>query len=112
MPAFTEVQHGAVRILRPGGPLVQEEAEALCARALEAAAPALGRLAIDMAEAKYIDSAGLEAMLDIADELALSGQTLRLAGTAPTVREVLEITGLAHKFEYHDDATSAVRSFL
>lgn len=112
MPALTQAQHGAVQVFRPEGPLTQEDALALRDGSLEAAGPALGRVVIDMTEAKYIDSAGLEALLDIADELAQCGQTLRLAGTAPTVREVLEITGLAQKFEYHEDATSAVRSFL
>lgn len=112
MPALTEIRHGAVLVLRPGGPLVQEDAQSLRERAADAVGPALGRIAIDMADAMYVDSAGLEAMLDIAEDLARAGQTLRLSGVAPTVREVLEITGLAQKFEYHDDPTSAVRSFL
>lgn len=112
MPALTEIQHGAVLVLRPEGPLVQDDAQALRDRAMLAAGPMLGRLAIDMAEAKYVDSAGLEAMLDIAEQLAGCGQTLRLAGVVPTVREILEITGQAQRYEYYDDTTSAVRSFL
>ena len=112
MSGLSETQHGAVLVLRPEGPLVQEYSEALRGRALAAAGPMLGRLAVDMAEAKYVDSAGLEAMLDIAEHLAGCGQTLRLAGTAETVREVLEITGLSQQFEYYDDTTAAVRSFL
>lgn len=112
MPGLTEIQHGAVLVLRPEGPLVQDDAQTLRDKALQAAGPTLGRLAIDMVEAKYVDSAGLEAMLDIAETLAGCGQTLRLAGTVQTVREVLEITGLAQRFEYYEDTTTAVRSFL
>ena len=112
MATLTEIKHGAVRVFRPEGPLVQEDADTLRSRALEAAGPALGRVAIDMVEAKYVDSAGLEALLDIADRLAQCGQTLRLIGLAATVREVLLITELAQKFEYYDDTNSAVRSFL
>ena len=40
------------------------------------------------------------------------GQTLRLAAVSQTVREVLDVTGLINRFEYHDDANLAVRSFL
>ncbi|XAL98855.1 STAS domain-containing protein [Phycisphaeraceae bacterium D3-23] len=112
MPALTEIKHGAVQVLRPEGPLVLEDADTLRSRALAAAGPALGRLAIDMVEAKYVDSNGLEALLDIADRLATCGQTLRLVNITPTVREVLAITGLAQKFEYFEDTNSAVRSFL
>ncbi|MFI4860495.1 MAG: STAS domain-containing protein [Phycisphaerales bacterium JB063] len=112
MAALTEIKHGAVQVLRPEGPLVLEDAEILRARAIAAAGPALGRVVLDMVEAKYVDSEGLEALLDISDRLASCGQTLRLVNVTATVREVLQITGLSQKFEYHDDANSAVRSFL
>ncbi|MEM9413967.1 MAG: STAS domain-containing protein [Planctomycetota bacterium] len=112
MPALTEIKHGAVQVLRPEGPLVLEDADQLRARGLDAVGSTLGRLAIDMSEAKYVDSKGLEALLDIADRLASCGQTLRLVGITPTVREVLLLTEIEQQFEYYENTNSAVRSFL
>jgi len=112
MSAITEQCHGAVLVLRADGPLVQDDARILRERATEAVGGTMGRLAVDLAGSPYIDSEGLEALLDIADRMADCGQTLRLAGVTATVREVLEITALAQRFEYYDDTTEAVRSFL
>lgn len=110
--AVTEQRHGAVMVLRPDGPFVQEQAQAMGEAAMQKVRPMLGRLVIDMAPSPYIDSVGLETLLDIADAMDKCGQTLRLAGVSQTVREVMDLTGLINRFEYHDDANLAVRSFL
>lgn len=92
--------------------MVQEDALAFGGRAANVAGPALGRVVIDLSAAPYVDSVGLEALLDLSDQLEACGQTLRLACVSATVREVLDITGLTHRFEYFDDTNTAVRSFL
>ncbi len=112
MPGITEQRHGAVVVVKPSGPLVLEDASALSQATLGRARELLGRLTIDMSAAAYIDSVGLETLLDLADELDACGQTLRLAGVSQTVREVFDLTGLTNRFEYHDDVNLAVRSFL
>lgn len=112
MSTITEQRQGAVTVLKPEGPFVQEQAEALASSALPRVKPLLGRMVVDMAASPYIDSAGLETLLDIADEMDKCGQTLRLAAVSATIREVFELTELTNRFEYHDDANSAVRSFL
>jgi anti-anti-sigma regulatory factor len=47
-----------------------------------------------------------------ADELSQNGQLLRLCTVSETLREVLELTELAGRFEYFPDVTDATRSFL
>jgi len=101
-----------VVVLRPESPLLQDDVAAFISRAAEVAGPAMGRIVIDLTNAPYIDSAGLEALLDLSDLLEARGQTLRLAGASGTVREVLELTGLHAHFEYFADTNTAVRSFL
>ena len=112
MAAITEQRQGAVVVLRPEAPLILEDAIAFGARAAEVAGPAMGRVVIDLSNAPYIDSTGLEALLDLSDRLESRGQTLRLAGLSATIREVLELTGLQSRFEYFADTNTAVRSFL
>ena len=112
MPGITEQRHGAVAVLKPDGPCIQEQAQSLSESALQKVRPLMGRVVIDLSASPYVDSLGLETLLDLADEMDQCGQTLRLAGVSATVREVLGLTGLTNRFEFHDDANLAVRSFL
>lgn len=112
MPGITEQRHGAVAVVKPDGPLAQELAGELSESTLGRSRALLGRLVIDMSASPYVDSGGLETLLDLADEMDRCGQTLRLASVSATVREVLELTGLTNRFEYHEDTNLAVRSFL
>ncbi|MEM1356157.1 MAG: STAS domain-containing protein [Planctomycetota bacterium] len=112
MAAITELRQGAVVVLRPEAPLVQDDAGAFSTRATEVAGPAMGRVVIDLSTAPYIDSAGLESLLDLSDLLETKGQTLRLCDVSGTVRDVLDLTALLPRFEYFADTNTAVRSFL
>lgn len=107
-----EHRHGAVTVLAPAGPLVQEVARAVRDRALAIAERSLGRLVLDASAVAYADSAGLETLVEISETLADSGQALRLAAANETLREVLELTEIAGLFEHYEDVNAAVRSFL
>ncbi len=109
---ITEERHGAVTVVKPNGPLVGEDAEKLRARLEEAIRRSLGRLVLDSTAIAFVDSAGLEALYDVSDLLAASGQSLRLVGVNETVREVFDLTDTASRFECFGDVQSAVRSFL
>jgi anti-anti-sigma regulatory factor len=50
--------------------------------------------------------------VDVTDQLSASGRVLKLCAPNATVREVLDLTGAVESFEYYDDVTTAVRSFL
>lgn len=112
MAGITEHRHGAVLVVKPDGPLIQDDAKAMASATAGKGRETLGRIAVDLSASPYVDSIGLETLLDLADELNTCGQTLRLAGVSATVREVLELTGLTNRFEFHDDVNLAVRSFL
>lgn len=105
-------RQGAVTVLRPRGPLITEDADVVRHKGGEAIADSLGRLVIDASAIVYIDSKGIEALLDLADELSDAGQVLKLSGTNETMREALEITETSVMFEHFEDVQSAVRSFL
>jgi anti-anti-sigma factor len=108
----SEVIKGAVKVLKPRGPLVGADADNFKRTALEAAGSNLGRIVIDTSAVPYADSRGLEVLAEMADELSSSGLTLKLCETNETMREVLDLTELSSLFEYYEDMNAAVRSFL
>jgi stage II sporulation protein AA (anti-sigma F factor antagonist) len=107
-----EQRHGAVTVVKPQGPLILAEAEQFSRHVSEVMLRSLGRFVIDASAVPYVDSQGLESLVQATDELAASGRSLRICGAGETIREVLELTGLSDRFEHYEDVTTAVRSFL
>ena len=107
-----EQLHGAITVLRPEGPLVGDDADQFKQRAMEVVQNTLGRCVIDASGVPYVDSRGLEVLVDINDRMFQTGQALRLCGESDTVRQAMELTGLSPAFEYFADVPDAVRSFL
>ncbi len=105
-------RHGAVMILRPDGPLVAADVDPLAAGMSQAMNDNLGRVVLDLAAVPFVDSRGLEVLLDLTEAASRGGRALKLCGVNPTIRQVLELTGIVSSFEHFEDATSAVRSFL
>ena len=105
-------KQGAVTVLKPVGALTATDAEGFRAKIRDAADAALGRIVVDAAGVPFVDSAGLEALLTVSEQLGAAGRSLKLCGVNPTIREVLEMTGLADAFEHFADVTTGVRSFL
>ena len=107
-----ESKQGAVTVLKPAGPLIQNDAgefKSVATRVLESS---LGRFVVDLSAIPYIDSQGLETLVDVTEHLANSGQSLKLCAANKTVREVLNLAGIAQLFEHFDDVNTAIRSFL
>lgn len=110
--AIDEQRQGAVTVLRPEGAMTDGDMPALRQRLLQTLDASLGRFVLDMSAVPFIDSKGLETLMDVTEQMNQSGQSLRLCAATPTVREVLELTELAPMFEQFADVISAVRSFL
>jgi anti-sigma B factor antagonist len=108
----TEQRQGAVMILKPEGALILDDVQEFAAHANRAASGSMGRLVIDMSDVAFIDSGGLELLLDITEKLGETGQSLHLCHENKTVREVFQLTDLDQHFEHFEDLTTAVRSFL
>jgi len=105
-------QVGAVTILHPKGPLAQDEVPSFVKLLTDTIGGSFGRLVIDMSGVPLIDSTGLEALLDATETLSQSGQILKMCGTTPLLREVLDLTELDAMFEHYADANAAARSYL
>ncbi len=107
-----EQKRGAVAVLKPDGPLLEADAEEFKRRLLEVLKENLGRIVLDASGIPFVDSKGLESLVDVTNEMGQSGQWLKLCAVDRTLREVLELTGLSSHFEHFEDTNSAVRSFL
>lgn len=107
-----ETRHGAVAVIRPVGPLIREDATQVLERSRQTAERSLGRIVLDMEGVPYADSMGLEALADLAEEMASTGRELKLTGVNETLREVFEVTDLSVLFEHYEDVSAAARSFL
>lgn len=107
-----ELTQGAVMVLKPVGPLTEADAEQFKSRALDLVRRNLGRVVVDAAGIPFLDSRGIEALVDVTEELGQSGRALKLCAPTATVRQVLELTGWSDAFEYFDDVNSGIRSFL
>lgn len=107
-----EQRQGAVTVLRPQGPLALDDALRFKRRAEDALSKNLGRVLIDTSAIPYVDSQGLEALVDLSEQLADSGLALKLCGENETLREVFDLADVAALFEHYEDVNTAVRSFL
>ena len=107
-----EQRQGAVTVLRPAGPLTVGEVKDFRSTVERAISSNLGRFVLDMSAIPYLDSAGLEVLVDLTEALSESGQSLKLCAPNKTIREVLSLTDLAPLFEQFEDVGTAVRSFL
>ncbi|MCR9075633.1 MAG: STAS domain-containing protein [Phycisphaerales bacterium] len=106
-------RHGAVSVVRPDGPVITEDDATLFrTETFNVLGSTLGRFVVDATEMTFVDSNGLEALVDITDEVAAGGSQLKLCGVSETLREILMLTGISKKFQQYEDVQSAVRSFL
>ncbi len=99
-------------VLLPHGPLLEGEVREFAEAVRGARDAARGRVVIDLTDTHFVDSAGLECLLELADEFDAAALPLKLASANETVREVLDLTGLSEEFEHFVDAHDAARSFL
>ena len=107
-----EQKYGAVLVVRPEGPLKSDDAEVFKNRVTRALGESLGRCVIDASAIQFIDSKGLEALVEVNEAVSQTGCLLKLCGANETLREVLELTQLSSQFDQYADLNSAVRSFL
>jgi anti-sigma B factor antagonist len=107
-----ETAQGAVTVLKPVGALTAGDAGDFKIRALGVAEKTLGRIVVDASGVPFVDSLGLEGLVDVTEQLAQGGRALKLCSANNTIREVIQITGWGDSFEFYDDVNEGVRSFL
>lgn len=59
-------------------------------------------LVIDLYNVRFIDTTSMAVLLDLHRALAEEGGRIALAHVRPNLRQYLDVTGLADKFELHE----------
>jgi anti-anti-sigma factor len=106
----SEQVHGNVTILCPHGPLVGEELQDLRRAVETAGASQARRVILDMADVPYLDSGGIEYLLETCNLGVSSFRRPKLAALSETCLEVLELTDVLPRLEVYDTVENALRS--
>ncbi|MCK4340905.1 MAG: STAS domain-containing protein [Phycisphaerae bacterium] len=103
--------HGNVTVLIPHGPLVGEETLDLRHAIESVAAAQAARLVIDLADIPYLDSGGIELLLEMCHVTLSPHQRPKLAALSETCLEALELTDVLPRLEVFDTVENALRSY-
>ncbi len=109
---FQIESQGAVELITPSEALNHENAESLLEMIANQSFSGQPMVVLDLSNVPLVDSAGLEALLDVQQNLREASGTLKLAGLTPLCTDVFRITGLSERFEIYADTKQAVRSFV
>jgi len=105
-------QINGATVIKPNGPLAKADADQFKGIAIEAGMSTPGRIILDASAVPFADSRGLEVLLDITEEIQREhNDVLLLAENNDTLREVMELTGIAGDFEFFEDVAAAAGSF-
>lgn len=104
-------QHGAVRVLRPSGPLRAEAIEPLDEEICPLLSGGLPYIVLDLSETPLIDGAGLEWILSLDETCCRRGGCVRICGAGELCRDILRITAVGASLQQFDDLTAALGSF-
>jgi anti-anti-sigma factor len=102
--------HGTLSVVVAHGPLIAEEMIDL-RRAVESAAAAGNRhVVVDMTDVPYLDSSGIELLVELCGLQNLVHQRPKLAALSETCLEALELTDVLPRLEVYDTVENALRS--
>lgn len=103
--------HGWVGVVTPMGPLVGEDVQRFRDAVEAAAAQRGGRVVVDLRGVPFLDSAGIQALLDLFAADGPPTHRPRLARLSDTCREALDLTETLTRLEPFDTVENAIRSF-
>jgi anti-anti-sigma factor len=103
--------HDRVILARVAGEIDLSNARDLGAQILQAVPNDATGLVLDLAETRYLDSAGVRLVFDVAARLKHRRQTLAIASAEGTpVRRILELTDVTQVVALHSNGARALAS--
>jgi len=102
--------HETISVLTVSGALSADQVDPFRRACQDRFGTGVRDIVIDMEHLDLIDSAGLELLLWLIDEVADRGGRLKLVNPDETVLTVLRITRLEGRFDIHDSIESAAKS--
>ena len=108
---FSLERQGAVSVVRPHGPIDAKCCDELKRVLLEGLGMGRPMAVVDFHDVPLVDGAGLEALLDLRDELESKGGAVKLAAINPLCVDILRVTGIGPQFAQYPQVRTAVGSF-
>ncbi len=108
---ITSESHLAAMVFSMNGDLAVDEVDHFKRTIKESLSESPSDVILDCAGLDHIDSAGLETLLWLTDELTQQGCKLRLACVPQTVSRAFVITRLERVFNTNETVEAAARSF-
>jgi stage II sporulation protein AA (anti-sigma F factor antagonist) len=102
--------HNSVTVVVPHGPLIGEESLDLQRAVDTAFTSGARRVVLDLADVPYLDSGGIELLLEIGNVTRAPQQRPTLAAVTETCMEALELTDVLPRLEVFDTVENALRS--
>ncbi len=103
---------GVITFLTPDGAMIGEEMGPFDAEISDCLEGDELRLVIDFDHVPYIDSEGLERLLDAFHQVREKNGHIKISNPNPLCSEILEITRMTNYFDIYFDLEKAARSFL
>jgi anti-sigma B factor antagonist len=102
--------HGPATLLTAHGPLTSDETGDLRAAVATALAARGKRVVVDLSDVPYLDSAGIELLLELCGAQQSGPQRPKLAALSEACLEALNLTDVLPRLDVFDTVDNALRS--
>lgn len=102
--------HDTISVLTVSGELTSDQADSFRRICLDRFMAGIQDFVLDLEHLTLVDSAGLELLLWLMDEISTRNGQLRLVNPEETVSKILEVTRLDRRFDIHATVESAAKS--
>lgn len=102
--------HDRISVLTVSGELTADQTDSFRRSCQERMDSGIHDIVLDLEYMTLIDSAGIELMLWLMEELAKNSGKLKLVKPDETIRKILEITRLDRRFDVHESIEAAAKS--
>ena len=103
---------GSASVICPREAITQAECDQLRMMAAEASVSGTSIIILDLSEVPFIDSVGLEMMLDLERACRDQGGHLKLVGLSDNCTDILRLTDLSPRFEVLPTVEQALRGVV
>jgi len=105
-------QQGTVTVVTPHGAVIDDDRVQLQELLDDHIGKGRVKIVLDMNAVPFIESEGLEMLLDASELAASKGGGIRITNPSDIVRDIMIATRLGAKIELHEDLNDARRSLL
>jgi len=108
-PHITKMEHDGAVVLAPIGDFDISSVDLLRETFMESVGPSTSKLVVDLSGTTFLDSMALGTIIGVTKRANGWGGWVRLVSPQPSIRKVLQVTGLDKVYGLYDTVDQAVR---